>query len=183
MPTRNRTVGSFGVMTGQRSTRWSLSSPSISCQVRTRPPRTVRPGLNRTGLDADQAEQSEPIEKRTAPRFAPFYANEFARHDACSRRERMPLHILGDPRQPIGRWVLDACAKVTRESPDQADYVGLLMSEPELGAPLVLALDDRQRLTTSRIQRIEPGPDDTVYVHTENSRYWVRRLSQVGRSR
>lgn len=55
------------------------------------------------------------------------------------------------------------------------------MSEPELGAPLVLALDDRQRLTTSKIQQIEPGPNDSLYVHTANSRYWVRRLSQLGR--
>ncbi|HLT39388.1 MAG TPA: hypothetical protein VK034_24060 [Enhygromyxa sp.] len=70
---------------------------------------------------------------------------------------------------------------MNRESPDQAEYLGLLMSDPEVGAPLVLALDDRQRLTTSRVQRIEPGPDDSLYVHTRNSLYWIRKLSQLGR--
>lgn len=93
----------------------------------------------------------------------------------------MPLETLGDPRKLIGRWVLETCAKVNRESPDQAEFVGLLMSEPEVGAPLVLALDDRKRLTTTRIQRIEPGPNESIYVDTANSRYWIRRLSQLGR--
>jgi hypothetical protein len=88
---------------------------------------------------------------------------------------------IGDPTKPIGRWVLNACAKVNRESPDQAEYLGLLMSDPEIGAPLVLALDDRQRLTTSNIQRIEPGPNDSLYIYTRNSLYWVRRLSQLGK--
>jgi len=92
-----------------------------------------------------------------------------------------PLDSLGDPGKPVGRWVLNACAKVNRESPDQAEYIGLLMSEPEVGAPLVLALDDRKRLTTSSIRNIEPGPNNSLYVDTANSRYWVRRLSQLGR--
>ncbi|HLT40864.1 MAG TPA: hypothetical protein VK034_31520 [Enhygromyxa sp.] len=91
------------------------------------------------------------------------------------------LETLGDPTKPIGRWVLNACAKVNRESPDQAEYLGLLMSDPEVGVPLVLALDDNQRLTTSTIQRIEPGPDDSLYIHTVNSLYWIRKLSQLGR--
>ena len=95
----------------------------------------------------------------------------------------MPHESLGDPTMPIGRWVLNACAKVNRESPDQAEYIGLLMSDPEVGAPLVLAIDGRQRLTTSTVQRIEPGPNDSLYVHTRNSLYWVRRLSQLGRSK
>ena len=94
----------------------------------------------------------------------------------------MSLETLGDPRKLIARWVLEACAKVNRESPDQAEFVGLLMSEPKLGAPLVLALDDRTRLTTSKIRRIEPGPNDSIYADTANSRYWIRRLSQFGRS-
>lgn len=89
---------------------------------------------------------------------------------------------LDDPRKLIERWVLDACAKVLRES-DQAEFVGLLMCEPEVGDRLVLALDNRKRLTTSKIQRIEPGPNDSIYVETANSRYWVQRLSQLGKSR
>jgi hypothetical protein len=90
------------------------------------------------------------------------------------------LETLGDPTKPIGRWVLNACAKVNRESPDQAEYLGLLMSEPEVGTPLVLALDGRKRLTTSSIRKIESGPNNSLYVDTANSRYWIRRLSQLG---
>lgn len=96
----------------------------------------------------------------------------------------MPSHnlqALGDPTMPIGRWVLDACAKVSRESPDRREYLGLLLSHPEVGVPLVLILDEGQRLTTSTIQRIEVGPHDSLTVHTRNSLYRIRRLSQLGR--
>ena len=54
------------------------------------------------------------------------------------------------------------------------------MSDLKVGAPLVLALDNHKRLTTSTIQEIEPGPNHSIYVNTANSRYWVRRLSQLG---
>ncbi len=90
----------------------------------------------------------------------------------------MPLD-LGDPRKPVPNWLLRACAKLTRESPDPAEYVGLLLAEPEIGASLILVLDAGQQLTTSKIRRIEPGPEQTLYVHTANSRYWIRRLSQL----
>lgn len=90
------------------------------------------------------------------------------------------LESLADPTKAIGRWVLNACAKVNRVSPIHAEYVGLLMSEPEVGAPLVLALDNRKRLTTSSIRKIEGGPNNSLFVDTANSRYWIRLLSQVG---
>ena len=92
----------------------------------------------------------------------------------------MPLQTLEDPTKPIGRWVLESCAKVNRVSPNHAEYIGLLMSEPEVGAPLVLALDDHKRLTTSSIRKIEGGPSNSVFIETANSRYWIRRLSQLG---
>lgn len=83
----------------------------------------------------------------------------------------------GDVTTPIGRWVLGACAKVSPESPDHAEHIGLLMSDPEIGEPLVVAVEDDQKVTTSTVQRIDPGPDDSLYVHTRNSLYWIRRLS------
>lgn len=51
------------------------------------------------------------------------------------------------------------------------------MSDPEIGEPLVVAVEDDQKVTTSTVQRIDPGPDDSLYVHTRNSLYWIRRLS------
>ena len=86
----------------------------------------------------------------------------------------------GDRTKPIGRWVLGACAKLSRESPDHAEHLGLLVSDPEIGEPLVVAIHDDQKLTTSTVQRIEPGPNDSLYVHTRNSLYWIRRLSRCG---
>jgi hypothetical protein len=110
-----------------------------------------------------------------------------SRPQTANRRAARPLlsrpamadELLGDPSKAIGRWVLQACAKVEREAPDRAEYLGLLMSEPEVGGPMVLALGQRRRLTTSRIERIEAGPEGSVYVHTKNSRYLVRRLTQL----
>ena len=90
------------------------------------------------------------------------------------------LEAPGDRTKPIGRWVLGACAKVNRESPEHAEHLGLLVSDPEIGEPLVVAVDDDQKLTTSTVQRIEPGPNDSLYVHTRNSLYWIRRLSRYG---
>ncbi len=90
------------------------------------------------------------------------------------------LEILGDSTQPIGRWVLSACAKVNCECSEQVEHLGLVMTDPEIGLPLVIALDDDQRITTSTIQRIEPGPNDSLYVQTRNSLYWIRRLSRLG---
>lgn len=86
----------------------------------------------------------------------------------------------GDRTQPIGRWVLGACAKVSDQSPDQAEHMGLLVSDPEIGEPLVVAVGDDQRITTSTVQRLESGPNDSLYVHTRNSLYWIRRLSRHG---
>ena len=90
------------------------------------------------------------------------------------------LESLSDPTNPVRRWVLDACAKVNRVSPNHAEYIGLLMSEPEVGAPLVLTFEGRKRLTTSSIRKIETGPNNSLFIDTANSRYWVRRLSQLG---
>ena len=86
----------------------------------------------------------------------------------------------GDRTTPIGRWVLGACAKVNSESRDQCEHVGLLMSDPEVGEPLVVAVGDDKNLTTSTVQQFEPGPKDSLYVHTRNSLYWIRRLSRNG---
>lgn len=92
------------------------------------------------------------------------------------------LETSGDPTEPIGRWVLNACAKVNPESPEQAEHLGLLMSDPELGKPLVVAVGDGHQLTTSTVQRLEPGPKGSLYVFTRNSLYWIRQLSQRGRA-
>ena len=86
----------------------------------------------------------------------------------------------GDRTQRIGRWVLGACAKVNPESRDQSEHLGLLVSDPLVGEPLVVAVGDGQKLTTSTVQQIEPGPNDSLYVHTRNSLYWIRRLSRNG---
>jgi hypothetical protein len=76
---------------------------------------------------------------------------------------------------------MQACASVSRQSSaNPAEFKGLLMFEPEVGAPLVLALDRGGRLTTSTVVRIEPAPDDGVYVDTANNRYLVRRLFPTG---
>ena len=83
---------------------------------------------------------------------------------------------LSDPKQLIRRWVLRAGAKVSRAAPDGAEYVGLLATEPRLGAPLVLVLEGRRRLRTSPIERMQPGPDHTLVVETRNSRYRIQRL-------
>jgi hypothetical protein len=91
----------------------------------------------------------------------------------------MSFDNLGGPKDVVGRWVLRACARVKREPPNEAEFTGLLLCEPKVGSQLVLALDQRRRLRTSTILKIEPGPDGTIYVHTANSRYWVRRLSQL----
>ncbi|MFO7567817.1 MAG: hypothetical protein R6X02_34575 [Enhygromyxa sp.] len=92
----------------------------------------------------------------------------------------MAVEVPDDPTKTLGRWVLQACAKVRREAPERAEFLGLLLSEPEVGAPMVLALGQRRRLTTTRVKRIEDGPEGSIYVYTGNSVYWVRRLSQLG---
>lgn len=83
---------------------------------------------------------------------------------------------LGDPKQVIQRWVLRAGAKIHRSGANPAEYIGLLASEPRLGDPLVLVLEGRRRLRTSPIERIEAGPDRSVYVETRNNRYRIDRL-------
>jgi hypothetical protein len=83
---------------------------------------------------------------------------------------------LSDPKQVIQRWVLRAGAKIHRAGTNPAEFIGLLTSEPRLGAPLVLVLDGRRRLRTSPIERIESGPDRSVYVDTRNNRYRIDRL-------
>jgi hypothetical protein len=84
---------------------------------------------------------------------------------------------LGDPHQLIQRWVLRAGAKVRRAGANPAEFIGLLAGEPQLGAPLVLVLDGRRRLRTSPIERIEAGPERSVYVETRNNRYRIDWLS------
>lgn len=89
---------------------------------------------------------------------------------------------LFDPKRLIRRRDLEACAAITRVRADNAlegeprRYVGLLLNEVQVGAPLVLLLDKKRRFITSTVHRIDTGPEDTIYVDTANSRYCVRRL-------
>jgi hypothetical protein len=93
----------------------------------------------------------------------------------------MSRNSLDDPAATVERWFLQKCASVSRCSATnptvvESEYQGLLMTEPTIGLPLVLMLEQGRRLKTSRITRIMAAADGETYVDTTNNRYRIRRL-------
>ena len=83
----------------------------------------------------------------------------------------------------VTRNQLEACTKLTRlrsrhyPNEGELDFYGLLLSDLRVGTSLVLLLEPRHRLVTSRIRRIHPISPDTVEVETGNSRYRLHQLT------
>jgi len=82
----------------------------------------------------------------------------------------------------MSRSELEACAIVTKHPPrhDSARrpkrYEGLLVVDLRVGRPLILSLDGRRRLVTSRIRKLSPVGAGVFELETGNSRYTVRTL-------
>ena len=86
------------------------------------------------------------------------------------------------PSRTMSRSELESCAIVTKLPPahDPAQgpkhYEGFLVLDLRVGLPLILSLDGRKRLVTSRIRRIRPLARGLSMVETGNSYYTVKTL-------
>ena len=82
----------------------------------------------------------------------------------------------------MSRSELESCALVTKLPPahDPASgpkhYEGFLVLDLRVGLPLILSLDGRKRLVTSRIRKLRPLAAGLFMVETGNSYYTVKTL-------